>query len=164
MVGVVVALVVAVVAGVLYRWRNGRLRDTPAAGVPAPSGPAGAAVAATALRAELLRDLGVELGSRATLLQFSSAFCAPCRGTRTLLSAIAARDPGVRHIEVDAESHLDAVRELGVRRTPTVLILDRTGRAVQRGSGLPRRDDVLAALSRLDDQPDAPLPSPPSWS
>lgn len=164
MVALVGALVVAAVAGLLFRWRNGRLRDTAAAGAPTPSAAAAGPVAANALRAELLSDLGVRLGTRATLLQFSSAFCAPCRGTRTLLSSIAERIPGVEHVEVDAESHLDAVRELGVRRTPTVLILDRAGRAVQRGSGLPRRDDVLAALSRLDDQPDAPLPSPASWS
>ena len=27
-------------------------------------------------------DMGAELGDKATLLQFSSAFCAPCRATR----------------------------------------------------------------------------------
>src|SRR5687768_1652012 len=48
-----------------------------------------------------------QLGERATLLQFSSAFCAPCRATRRILSDVAEAVPGVAHIEVDAEHHLD---------------------------------------------------------
>jgi hypothetical protein len=49
-------------------------------------------------------------------------------------------------VEVDAESHLDLVRRLHVRRTPTVLVLDAEGRIVRRASGQPRRADVVAAL------------------
>ncbi len=37
-----------------------------------------------------------ELGERATLLQFSSAFCAPCRATRRTLADVAAVGPGRR--------------------------------------------------------------------
>ena len=59
-----------------------------------------------------------ELGERATLLQFSSAFCAPCRATRRILHEVAEADDGVRHLEVDAEHHLDLVRRLGIQRTP----------------------------------------------
>ena len=55
-------------------------------------------------------DLGRPLGERATLLQFSSAFCAPCRATRVILTEVAGRAPGVAHVEIDAESHLDLVR------------------------------------------------------
>ena len=36
------------------------------------------------------------LGERATLVQFSSAFCAPCRAARVVLSDVAATVPGVR--------------------------------------------------------------------
>ncbi|MDF3299335.1 TlpA family protein disulfide reductase [Streptomyces tropicalis] len=91
-------------------------------------------------------DLGEELGQRATLVQFSSAFCAPCRATRRVLGEVAAMVPGVRHVEVDAEAHLDLVRALGVLRTPTVLVLDADGREVRRATGQPRRADVIAAL------------------
>jgi hypothetical protein len=53
----------------------------------------------------------------------------------------------VVHVEVDAESHLELVRRLGVRRTPTVLVLDRDAAEVQRASGAPpSRAAVLAAL------------------
>ncbi|MFF9059534.1 TlpA family protein disulfide reductase [Streptomyces sp. NPDC101213] len=90
--------------------------------------------------------LGGELGERATLVQFSSAFCAPCRATRRILDEVAGLVPGVAHIEIDAEAHLDLVRELAVLRTPTVLVLDADGRVVRRATGQPRKADVLAAL------------------
>ena len=85
-------------------------------------------------------------GERATLLQFSSAFCAPCRATRRILADVARTVPGVAHVEVDAEHHLDLVRALGVVRTPTTLVLDPGGRELTRAAGAPRTDQVLGAL------------------
>ncbi len=87
-------------------------------------------------------------GERATLLQFSSAFCAPCRATRRTLADVAEQVPGVSHVEVDAEAHLDLVRSLGILRTPTTLVLDEQGREVTRASGAPKPAQVLAALER----------------
>ncbi|WP_407640350.1 TlpA family protein disulfide reductase [Actinacidiphila rubida] len=89
---------------------------------------------------------GAGLGERATLVQFSSAFCAPCRATRRVLDEVAGMVPGVRHVEVDAEAHLDLVRRLHVVKTPTVLVLDADGAIVRRAVGQPRRADVIAAL------------------
>ena len=86
------------------------------------------------------------LGERATLLQFSSAFCAPCRATRRTLADVAGLVPGVVHVEVDAEHHLELVRTLRILRTPTTLVLDSAGREVTRATGAPRKDQVLAAL------------------
>ena len=94
-----------------------------------------------------LDDLGHPLGERATLLQFSSAFCAPCRATRRVLGEVVGLVPGVAHVELDAEAHLELVRRLGIVRTPTTLVLDARGREVSRASGAPTRDAVLAALS-----------------
>lgn len=91
-------------------------------------------------------DLAHDLGERATLLQFSSAFCAPCRATRRILADIADAVPGVVHVEVDAEHHLDLVRRLGVLRTPTTLILDARGVELARAAGAPRKEQVLSAL------------------
>jgi thiol-disulfide isomerase/thioredoxin len=90
-----------------------------------------------------------ELGEQATLLQFSSAFCAPCRATRRVLEDVARNTDGVAHIEVDAEGHLDLVRRLDVLRTPTTLVLDRDGREVARAAGAPTKQQVLAALAQL---------------
>ncbi len=91
-----------------------------------------------------------QLGERATLLQFSSAFCAPCRATRRVLADVAGVVPGVRHVEIDAEHHLDLVRRFGVTRTPTTLVLDRTGREVTRATGAPRKEQVVAALAMTE--------------
>ncbi|WP_225630260.1 thioredoxin family protein [Streptomyces solaniscabiei] len=91
-------------------------------------------------------DLGAELGARATLVQFSSAFCAPCRATRRVLGEVAGMVPGVAHVELDAEARLELVRALDVLKTPTVLVLDADGRVVRRAVGLPRKADVIAAL------------------
>ncbi|MFE0964399.1 thioredoxin family protein [Streptomyces fungicidicus] len=90
--------------------------------------------------------LGVALGERATLVQFSTAFCAPCRATRRVLAEVAALVPGVTHVEIDAEARLDLVRRLEIQRTPTVLVLDARGRVVRRAAGQPRKADVIAAL------------------
>ncbi len=91
-------------------------------------------------------DLGAELGARATLVQFSSAFCAPCRATRRVLGDVAGLVPGVAHVEIDAEARLELVRALDVLKTPTVLVLDAGGRVVRRAVGQPRKADVIAAL------------------
>ncbi|KKD08837.1 thioredoxin [Streptomyces sp. WM6386] len=91
-------------------------------------------------------ELGGELGERATLVQFSSAFCAPCRATKRILGEVVEMVPGVAHIEIDAEAHLDLVRELDILKTPTVLVLDADGRVVRRAGGQPRKADVIAAL------------------
>ncbi|MFJ6086653.1 TlpA family protein disulfide reductase [Streptomyces sp. NPDC092369] len=91
-------------------------------------------------------ELGADLGERATLVQFSSAFCAPCRATRRVLGEVAQLVPGVTHVEIDAEDHLDLVRELDILKTPTVLVLDAGGRIVRRATGQPRKADVIAAL------------------
>lgn len=91
-------------------------------------------------------ELGAELGERATLVQFSSAFCQPCRATKRILGEVAGMVEGVAHIEIDAESRLELVRQLGILSTPTVLVLDADGALVRRAVGQPRRADVIAAL------------------
>ena len=91
--------------------------------------------------------LGFPIGSQATLLQFSSAFCQPCRATRFILNEVAESVPGVAHVEIDAESHLDLVREFSVTRTPTTFILDGTGQVIGKAVGLARKNDVLASLA-----------------
>jgi thiol-disulfide isomerase/thioredoxin len=138
----VVALVAATAFGLYRAARDGRFRGTHAVrgADPAPEAPASESVLAGA-------DLDHQLGERATLLQFSSAFCAPCRATRRILGEVADVVPGVVHVEVDAEHHLDLVRRLGVLRTPTTLILDGDGREVSRAAGAPTKDAVLATLA-----------------
>jgi thiol-disulfide isomerase/thioredoxin len=131
------ALVAGVMLSVLKSWIDGRFRGK-----------------ASEVDRISAADVGVELGERATLLQFSSAFCAPCRVTRRTLAEVEGMVEGVRHVELDAESHLDLVRKLDILRTPTTLVLDSTGAVVKRASGAPRKPDVIAALATaIDRQP-----------
>jgi len=125
---VAVVLGLATAGALVLRRRDGRLTGTPERSV-------------TGI------ELGHPLGSRATLLQFSSAFCAPCRAARQLLADVASRDSGVAHVEIDVADRLDLVRLLDVRRTPTVFVLGPQGQITRRASGLPRRDDVVAAVA-----------------
>jgi thiol-disulfide isomerase/thioredoxin len=140
--GVVVLLVVLAVAtafGLHRRRVNGRFRAVDTA-TPAP------AADTAVLTAE---DIGAELGERATLVQFSSAFCAPCRATRRTLDEVTGMVDGVAHVEIDAEARLELVRRLHVVRTPTVLVLDAQGHEVRRATGAPRTADVVAALGEV---------------
>ena len=69
--------------------------------------------------------------------------------TRRILEDVAQRHEGVRHVEVDAEHHLELVRTLGVMRTLTTIVLDPSGREVGRAVGAPTNEQVVAALSAL---------------
>ncbi len=123
-----VVLVLATAVGFGWRWYSGRLRESPDARLTAA-------------------DLGQPLGPAATLVQFSSALCAPCRATRVLLAEVAGTADGVRHVEIDVDERMDLVRRLGISRTPTVLVLGPRGQITRRASGLPRRPDLAAALA-----------------
>jgi thiol-disulfide isomerase/thioredoxin len=144
--GLLTALLVLIAASAFGLWRkrtDGRMRarsPRPGAAADAPN---------DALIGE--PTLGGPLGERATLVQFSSAFCAPCRATRVLLAKVAEDVDGVAHYDIDAESHLELVRALGILRTPTTLVLDSAGRETARAGGVPRREQVLAAVGTAAD-------------
>jgi thiol-disulfide isomerase/thioredoxin len=150
--GAWIALAAAVLALALGLWRaatDGRFRGTHAvrSGERAEPLEEGSAAPVAAPGAELVATLGGTLGDRATLLQFSSAFCAPCRATRRVLGEVTGLVEGVAHVEVDAEHHLEATRAFGILRTPTTIVLDAAGVEVTRATGAPTRDQVLTALA-----------------
>ena len=93
--------------------------------------------------------IGVELGSRVTMVQFSSAFCSPCRATKALLEDMVKTMPDVRYAHIDAESHLELVRKIDIRSTPTTLFLNSAGVEVGRAMGTPKRSQVLAAVNAI---------------
>jgi len=128
-----IALVLALGFGLYRKAVDGRVRAVRAGTAPSPLG------------------LDGELGNTATFVQFSSAACAPCRVTARVLEEVSASTDGIAHIEIDAEQRLDLVGELGITRTPTVLVLDGSGVVRSRMVGAPRRQDVLAALAGLAD-------------
>lgn len=144
---VALVVVLATVLGLVWRRRNGQFHA--AAAVPAE--PADAAPAAEPREVLGVADLGTPLGERATFVQFSSEVCSACRGTRQVLSAVAADHDGVVHVELDAAEHLDLVRRFSVLRTPTTLVLGRDGELVGRMSGGTDRRQALVALASCPD-------------
>jgi thiol-disulfide isomerase/thioredoxin len=126
------ALAVTAAAAWWLRARNGALRPDDGHEVPAS-------------------DVFERLGARPadadlTVVQFSTAFCGPCRATKARLHQLQATRPRLAVVHVDAESHLDEVRELDVRRTPTLFYLGRDGRLIGRSSGAPRPDELTAVV------------------
>jgi thiol-disulfide isomerase/thioredoxin len=146
----VAAVVGALVLGGYRAVTDGRFRGTHRikhADEAAPTSDEGAADSPWEWVADAAPD-GVA-GERATLVQFSSAFCAPCRATRRVLGEVAGMVPGVTHVEIDAEHHLELVRRLGIMRTPTTLVLGPDGQEVSRAGGVPVTAQVVAAIGKL---------------
>ena len=149
----VIAVVAALAFGLFRALTDGRFRGTHRVHGLSTSEPVDPSVAEPVeepARESVLEGTpwAADLGERATLLQFSSAFCAPCRATRRVLGDVSSSLPGVVHLEVDAEHHLDVVRRLGIMRTPTTLVLDEHGHEVTRATGAPTKQQVLAALGQ----------------
>ena len=94
-------------------------------------------------------QIGIALGERVTMVQFSSAFCSPCRATRVLLEQMVQTMPDVAYAHIDAESHLELVRQLNILSTPTTLFLNRDGTEVGRAMGTPKRSQVLTAVAAV---------------
>ena len=94
-------------------------------------------------------QIGIALGERVTMVQFSSAFCSPCRATRVLLEQMVQTMPDVAYAHIDAESHLELVRQLNILSTPTTLFLNRDGTEVGRAMGTPKRSQVITAVAAV---------------
>jgi len=164
---VVAALVVLLLVGLalaLVRLRRRRAADAAAPDVPdllvTPGDDAGPEGTRRDLRAVgpqrpgspvsgvLPRDLAAPPGGLA-LLQLSSRFCAECRASRSVLTDVASEQPGVTVREVDVAVRPELVRLLGIRRTPTTLVVDPAGVELARTVGVPRRSDLLDTLAPL---------------
>lgn len=128
-------LVLVVLLGLLLRLREGRVRTRRAA-------------ASTAVPAELRAELtGDRIGAaEVTLVQLSTAHCAPCRQARAVLGRFVAGHDRLAHLEVDLTDRTALTRELRVLRTPTTLGVDARGRELFRVSGVPREAELTEAL------------------
>ena len=126
-------LVLAIAFGIWYRRSRGEFRRKRTANGPK-------------LTAEII---GATLGSRATMVQFSSAFCSPCRATKALLEDMVGKMSDVRYAHIDAESHLELVRKLDIRSTPTTLFLNSAGVEVGRAMVTPKRSQVIDAINAI---------------
>lgn len=123
-------LVLATIVGIVLRRRDGRRRD------------GGALLFDPA-------DAAAELGSRATLVQFSTEMCARCPQVRRLLSAYAAEHDDLRHLEVDLTHRPDLSARYRVLQTPTTFVVDDSGAVRARFHGVPDRHALIDALAAV---------------
>lgn len=134
LVRVIVVVAVLVLSALAYWWwssRDGRVRHVEVPGALTPE------------------VLGAPRGQHATFVQFSTPMCAKCPGTRALLLQVAAEQPNVVHVEIDASERLDLARELNIMRTPTTLVLDSDGVVVARMDGAPTVAQAREALATV---------------
>lgn len=106
-----------------------------------------------------LTALGVSAGTAATFVQFSSAVCSPCRQVARVLTALSAHHHDVAHVEIDIAQHPELVREHGIMRTPTVLLLGPDHTIHGRASGPMTADQARTALTELRLTQSHPSPS-----
>ncbi|MDR2999220.1 MAG: thioredoxin family protein, partial [Microbacterium sp.] len=111
-----VLVVLAVVAGLVWRARDGRRRAGRGETVDAA-------------------DAGA-LGSRATLVQFSTEMCARCPQVRRMLGQVAADHEGVLHADVDLTHRTDLATKYRVLQTPTTFLVDGDGTVRARFNGV----------------------------
>jgi thioredoxin-like negative regulator of GroEL len=92
---------------------------------------------------------GVVLGADATLLQFSTEVCSPCRATHSVLDSLANDRDGLKHVDLDITHRADLAAQFNILQTPTTFILDATGTIRARIGGAVKRDTILAELDRI---------------
>ena len=72
---------------------------------------------------EVVQIEGLRLGEQATLLQFSTAFCAPCVSTARVLDAVADAHEGTAHVVIDVTDRPELATRFNLLQTPTTLVL-----------------------------------------
>lgn len=92
-------------------------------------------------------------GSQATLLQFSTEVCTPCKVTHTLLNRLASELGGgtgeINHIDIDVSSRPEIANRFNLLQSPTTFILDGNGVLRARIGGAPKHSEVKAELERI---------------
>jgi thiol-disulfide isomerase/thioredoxin len=92
---------------------------------------------------------GIDLAPGATLVQFSSEYCTPCRATARVLHELADARAELGHVEIDVAERPELAARFRVLQTPTTLVLDGDGRVRARIGGAVRRDALVTELDRL---------------
>lgn len=86
----------------------------------------------------------VDVPHRAVL--FGSPTCGPCDAVKRVLLQVEADRGDFTWRYVDTADHLDVAERLGIRRVPTLVLMDGRGTVRARTSGVPSPADLHAAL------------------
>jgi thiol-disulfide isomerase/thioredoxin len=99
-------------------------------------------------------ELGVErLGADATVVQFSTEFCARCPSVKRTISELVGRYASVDFVHVDVSRNARLARKYRLVQSPTVLILDGGGAPRSRLSGAVTRQSVAEEIDALTGGP-----------
>jgi len=91
----------------------------------------------------------LQLGKSATLLQFSTAFCSPCKATAQIISHLVSDMDDVVYIQVASEENLKLVEKFDIKTTPTVIFFNRDGIEVGRAAGIPTKEQVMISINAV---------------
>jgi len=128
---VIAVLAVSMVAGLVWRSRQGSVRVTSVS-------------TDSSLPLVVREQLGPE---GLTLLMLRSPACACCPQARKMLGEFVAEQPGLTRVELDLAEHDALPDALGVRSTPTTIAFDSTGDELFRVVGVPRRAELLDGIA-----------------
>ena len=101
------------------------------------------------VNSDLLDQHQMQLGKNVTLLQFSSAFCSPCKATAVVISQIVQGMDDVVYIQVASEENLKLVEKFDIKSTPTVVLFNRDGVEVGRAVGIPTKEQVIISINAV---------------
>ncbi len=123
---VAVLVAVAMIAGVVWRLRDGRRRrgrgtvDATALGLPA---------------------------GRVAVVLFGTETCSRCPQVRRMLQNVASGHPDVEFVDVDLTHRPDIASRHRVLTTPTTFVVSAQGTVAARLVGVPQRAELTAALT-----------------
>jgi len=132
-------LLAAVIGGISYKYFQGKGRRVSSSEV----------VNLAKLKATSNALPVTEYGKKATLVQFSTQYCGQCPGVKRTLSQLAYRTGGLAFAEVDITERLDVAAHFSISQTPTVFLLDHSGRVVYRVGGIPKMNQLTDELQKL---------------
>ena len=91
----------------------------------------------------------LQLGKSVTLLQFSTAFCSPCKATAQIISQLVEGMDDVVYIQVASEENFKLVEKFDIKTTPTVIFFNRDGIEVGRAAGIPTKEQVMISINAV---------------
>jgi thiol-disulfide isomerase/thioredoxin len=94
-------------------------------------------------------EIGIDLGSRVTVVQFSSSFCSPCKATAAIITNLVKEMDDVAYVQIQSEQNIELIEKFEIKSTPTVIFFNGMGMEVGRATGTPSNDQVLAAIASV---------------
>jgi hypothetical protein len=93
--------------------------------------------------------LGIALGVGATVVLFSTEFCARCPAVGRMLRSVTDARGDLAFTEVDLTHRPEVASSLRILQTPTTFVLDGTGQVRARFGGVVAREAVVAEIDQI---------------